>query len=50
MQERFECREIREAQSGILDAALGDMAYRAMAPHQNEPQARRVHPSFRAHQ
>ena len=50
MQKGFEGREIREAQSGILDATLRDLAYSAMAPRQDEPQVRRLHPSFRAHQ
>jgi hypothetical protein len=50
MQKRFEGREIREAQSGFLDATLRDLTYRAMAPHENEPQARRLHPSSRAHE
>ena len=41
MQKGFKSGEIGEAQSGFLDAALRDLAERAMAPRQNQPQARR---------
>ncbi len=48
MQKRFKGREIGEAQSGFLDAALRDLAQRSMAPRKNQPQARCVHLTWRS--
>ena len=49
VQERFQRGEIREAQSGVLDAALGDVPQGVVAPHHDQPEARRVDWSLPAH-
>src|ERR1700691_3176228 len=50
MQQGFERREIRKAQTGFLNAALCDLVKRAVAPRQYQPQARRLHGSPSAHE
>src|SRR5579863_2541879 len=50
MQQRFQGRKIREAQSGFFDAALSDLVQRTVAPRQHQPQTRRLYKCPRAHE